>query len=79
MDQLREVQAPETWAAQNCALAAEDGEHSAAVSRRDHLQLLVCELLAENQRLRTRVAQLERPVESAERGLASATLGAALF
>jgi hypothetical protein len=80
MERLPAQQAPGTQATAGCAHVAENEGHDAALTRRDHLQLLVCELLEENQRLRTRMAQLERQVASAERGLASATRGAgALF
>jgi hypothetical protein len=80
MERLPALQSPESRATETRAQTAEVGSQNAAATRRDHLQLLVCELLEENQRLRTRMAQLERQVASAERGLASATLGAgALF
>lgn len=79
MEQLPEMETPETQASKGCAHRAMDGGDYAADSQRKSLQMLVCELLEENQRLRTRLSQAEQRAESAERGLASATLGAGAF
>ena len=79
MEKLPEMEAPEIQATEGRALAGKDGGLHAAGGQRDDLQMLVCELLAENQRLRMRMAQLEQQAERAERGLASATRGAGAF
>jgi hypothetical protein len=48
-------------------------EGPAAGEQPERLQVLIGELLEENQKLRFKVAALERQAQSAERGLANAT------
>lgn len=67
---------PETQAPEQSADTSQRSGRSAGNQQYERLQVLVCELLEENQKLRTHARELEQRAVSAERGLSNTTLWA---